>query len=112
MIFPLAPWPCGNLSLALETERVAEDVRERAQEIFSWWGTTIHIPGETEIHVVLPRTTYLDTHGAEVLPVLVVPTFGHTAVGPYQPYDKIPINRQWVPLADYLVSCVNDVNPA
>lgn len=114
-VFSLAPWPCANLSLSLETVRSAGDVTERAREIFSWWGTTCHVPGETELHLVLPRSTYTDLRAGGPVPVYVTPTFGGVAVGPYLPFSDIPVNTphhhavQWVPLTDFLVSWVTTV---
>lgn len=73
------------------------------------------MPGETDLHIVLPRTSYTDLKSGAAVPTFVTPAFGGMAVGPYLPHCEIPVNTphhhrvQWVPMTDYLVSWVNDI---
>nr|WAK77604.1 MAG: hypothetical protein [Totiviridae sp.] len=112
-IMLFTPWPCGNLSLLIKTHASPEDPA-RAQT-FSWYGTTLSLPGELQISVVFPRDTTADLQAAGTTrwSIPIAPTMGPTPVrhfaafAPipvvYRPSDHIPKIR----LVDFCVSWIN-----
>nr|WAK77673.1 MAG: hypothetical protein [Totiviridae sp.] len=107
------PWPCGNLSLLIKTHASPEDPA-RAQT-YSWYGTTLSLPGELHISVVFPRDTTADLRAAAASrwSIPIVPTMGPTAVRHFAPFAPIPVvyratdHIPKIRLVDFCVSWIN-----
>lgn len=114
-----APWPCGNLSLLLQTKEVGESRADAKGQIFSWFGTTLALPGELEMAVVLPITVPGKARewAGGLPPVVVTPRFGSKPVRHWISRTAIAINHKpdaalhWVPLVDFVLSWVADFTP-
>ncbi|KAH9374660.1 hypothetical protein HPB48_012877 [Haemaphysalis longicornis] len=114
-VMMFAPWPCGNLSLGITTRSMEEGYP--SVQCFSWYGTTLALPGELNIAVVVPRPTAANLAGPKwTLPFY--PTFGPTAVHHYLPYAPLPVvfqdnpNRRRIHLSDFCVSWISGIRPS
>nr|WAK77476.1 MAG: structural protein [Totiviridae sp.] len=113
-IMMFAPWPCANLSLGIKTKGAA--VSHPCMQTFSWFGTTLALPGELHLSVVIPRPTAANLAAPKwTLPFY--PTFGPTAVHHYAPFAPIPVvfqespGRRRIYLSDFCVSWVSGIRP-
>lgn len=115
-----APWHCGNLYFMLKTKGMRQSRREAKNQIYSWFSTTLALPGEPEMAVIVPTVTPDKPKDwpAELSPVVITPRFGSKPVTHWVSRSPITINYKpeaqpfWVPLVDYLLSWVNDFTPS
>nr|WAK77611.1 MAG: hypothetical protein [Totiviridae sp.] len=110
-----APWPCGNLSLAIKSRTSSVD-RGHIQT-YSWYGTTLALPGELDLCVTFPRDTTADLrpNATSKWPIPLQPTMGPTPVRHYAPYAPLPVVYRVgdivprVRLVDFCVSWINGI---
>lgn len=75
----------------------------------------LHLPGKSDLHIVLPRTSYTKMRGGSAVLVFVTPPPSAarrldptaTQQHPSQHPDQHAV--QWAPIVKYLISWVNDV---
>nr|WAK77307.1 MAG: structural protein [Totiviridae sp.] len=109
-------WPWGNMSLSADT---ADDAGQgNVRRLFTWYGATTVVPGETVLNVVLHVTNYSEAANLQKgEPRLgVVPTMGGTAVEFWQPWEPIPVNYKadqhyYVPAASFAASWAMSFEP-
>lgn len=117
-IMLFAPWPVANLSLLIKTH--ISGVDPGRLQTFSWYGTTLALPGELRLNVVFPRDSTADLRpgGCTKWSIPIYPTMGPTAVRHYAPYAPIPVvyrEEDPIPklrLVDFCVSWINGISAA
>lgn len=109
-------WPWGNMSISADT---ADDAGGgHVRRLFTWYGATTVVPGETVLNVVLHVTNFSEAANLRKgEPRLgVVPTMGGTAVEFWQPWEPIPVNYKadqhyFVPAAAFAASWALSFEP-
>lgn len=110
-IMMFTPWPCGNLSLRFTTK--ADESQTPRQQVFSWYGTTLALPGELNISVVIPRPSTANLEPDKEWTLPLTPTMGPTPVHHYAAYAPIPVvfhdkdKRKKTKLVDFCVSWID-----
>nr|WAK77297.1 MAG: hypothetical protein [Totiviridae sp.] len=103
------PWPWGNMSIAINT--VVDGATQEREQIFCWYGTTMVVPGNLNLNVVLHQLNvgeYVSSKSADT-ELGLVPRMGPAPVEFWPGGAPIPVNCKagqqfYVPAAAFAAS--------
>lgn len=93
LLYLLAPYPLYHVTAGVDVREESAAVPQNFRAVLSWIGSFIHIDGELDIDIVLPRQTAqaarTPVEAARI--VTILPTFGSTPVPGHAPLSPVEV---------------------